>query len=94
MIAESFPAGLIPIRDTASEIFGIWQEGLSTPQQTSRTEHLNGCELLLIVYESHYHVRALSALPCNVYIYAYAVRFHMNIITLWNSCIRKVDPPP
>jgi hypothetical protein len=25
MIAESFPAGMIPIRDTVSEIFGIWQ---------------------------------------------------------------------
>ena len=25
MIAESFPAGLIPIRGTVSEIFGIWQ---------------------------------------------------------------------
>ena len=57
MIAESFPAGLIPIRDTASEIFGIWQEGLSTPQQTSGTEHLNGCELLLIDYEPHYIIK-------------------------------------
>ena len=65
MIAESFPAGLIPIRDTVSEIFGIWQEGFSTPQQTSRTEHLNGCELLLIDYESHYQVRAVSTLPRN-----------------------------